>query len=805
MNFAKEQTSIQSKEKFPLSCPLCVHCGNPVPKFSSSEFCCLGCKRVYQWIQGHQLEKYYDLKNKTRAFRKLNRVGSATGAQENFHYLDEPQFLKLYSWETSEGRWMNFYLQGVHCAACIWLTEKVADLVDHVSLVRLNLGSSVATVQIDAQGSFSAVASALQSMGYPPHPVQPGESGELQKRENRVFLARIGVAGAMAGNIMLLAVSLYAGATGAMAEEFRWISGLLFLPVLLFSATPFYQSAWSAIRAREISIDIPVVFGLLVGSVGSWIHLLSGNDHVYFDSLSALIFLLLSTRYGLKKAQQIALDSSKVLHFRMPSRVKKWNANSQMDEQVSLDQVQVGDRVRVAPSECIPVDGVVLHGVSSLDCSFLSGESEAQKVGVGDLVFAGTLNLDSPLDLEVTQSGSKTRLGRILGSLETLVTQKAPIALFADRVSRYFVVAVMIASVIALARGAYTGWQSGLNSALALAIVTCPCTFALITPLAFTLTLGKLARAGILVRGAEVLEKLTQIQSVFLDKTGTLTAGAPQVKHWEVPEELWGSVLAIESHSVHPIAKALVLYLSSRVSSVLPDLQEIKETPSVGIQAKVRGSLIEIRQAEKSTEGTELSVFKDQICVGRIVLMDTVRPESKEAVELLQSLSLKLSILSGDHRVPVLQVAQSVGIHAENCFFEFSPEQKSEIIQKQNPVLMVGDGANDALALARAFVGIAVHSGVEMSLQVADVYLSIPGVRPVYSLIVIAQETLRVVRRNLVFSIFYNIIAGGFALRGEVTPLMAAILMPMSALTVFLSSITGTSRMKNAFQRIQSL
>jgi Cu+-exporting ATPase len=591
--------------------------------------------------------------------------------------------------------------------------------------------------------------------------------------------------------------------SGAMAQWFRWTSFVLFLPVICFSAVPFYRSAWSSLRSKEVSIDIPVIFGISLGSLVSIVNLFMGDERVYFDSLSTLVFLLLSTRYLLKRTQQNALDSSRLVHFLTPSAVRKWHANRKAFELVGVNQIQPGDRVQILPNECIPIDGLIDQGSSFLDCAILSGEAQPQKVVAGDLVFAGTFNLDAPIEIRVTQSGSKTRVGRILEEMERLCIQKAPITVFADRVSRYFVAAVVILSAFTFAWGFRGDWLGGMNRALAIAIVTCPCTFALITPLAFTMALGKLARKGVLVKGAEVLEKLARVKHVFLDKTGTLTVGTPQVKEWEVPEELSVPILAIESHSVHPVAKALVKYLQPKAPVTLPHIENLQETMGQGIRALIGEDWVEIRRAQnQSSLGTEISVLKNDVWVGRIVLRDQVREDSKESVARLQSLGLKTGILSGDHRVPVTQVAIQVGIDPTNCFSEASPEAKSESIGGHKNTLMVGDGANDALALGRADVGIAVHSGVEISLHAADVYLNSAGVRPVYDLVLIARETLRVVRRNFSFSIIYNLIAGGFALAGKIDPLFAAIIMPMSGLTVFISSVIGTSKMRKAFREI---
>lgn len=787
----------------------CIHCGNPIRIKAISDFCCIGCETVYNWIKTHHLIKFYDLKSKDRPIRKPTPVSIIS---DEFLYLDHAEFLSLYSWQThDEERWMDFYLEGVHCAACVWMTEKIPQMLDHVHWVRLNLGSSVASVQITKEGSFASVASHLQKMGYHPHPIKRGESNPLQQKENRLFLIRIGVAAASAGNIMLLAVSVYAGASGEWANLFCWISFILFLPVLFFSAVPFYQNAWKSIRSKELSIDIPVVFGIILGFSVSTVNLFQKNDRVYFDSLSTLVLLLLSTRYLLKVAQQSANDSLLFAQFLVPAFVRKWDSKLQMFQESRLDSILLGDLIQVRAGESIPVDGEILAGSSSVNISLLTGESSPAKASSGSQVFAGTSNIEAPITIKVTQSGFNTRLGRILNSIEAIRNQKAPIASFADRVSRYFVAAVVSLSACTFLLSFFHGagwkgdWIEGLNRALAIAIVTCPCTFALITPLVFSRILGKLAKAGILVKGANTLEKLTQIQSIFLDKTGTLTSGNPQVTHWKVPRELTPSIVAIESHSSHSIAQAILNYLQSENVGTLPKVNEIKETLGLGIRGQIRDHWIELRRTEeKEGSGIGVSVLKDGIKVGEIHLSDRLKSEAQEAIESFRSLGLDPWILSGDNPISVFKIAQIIDIPPDRSISRLTPEEKAEIIRKHKYVLMVGDGANDALALAQAYVGISIHSGIEMGLNAADVYIKHSNLKSIVQLLIIARETLKIVKRNLGFSILYNLITAAFALAGKINPLTAAILMPLSALTVYLSSLYGTPQMRKALGELSS-
>lgn len=723
---------------------------------------------------------------------------------------------------------MEFYLEGVHCAACVWLTEKLPELVDQVQLARLNLGTSIATVTITSKGSFAAVADQLQKMGYRVHPVKRGEKTDLLKKENRLLLIRLGTAGACAGNIMLLAVSLYGGASGLLAERFRWISFLLYLPVLLFSAVPFYRSAWSALTARTASIDIPVVFGILLGSAVSVINLATGHDEVYFDSLASLVFLLLSTRYLIRRIQQSAMQSSNLLSFLTPQRARRYSPVKGEFDSVPIDQIRPGDRLKILAGECIPVDGRVLMGTSSLNCALLSGESLPVRMTKGQIVFAGTMNLEAPLEIEVTQSGSKTRLGRILQSMEQILETRAPITLFTDRVSKIFVVAVLILSALTFLFLGFTqgggSWHEGVSRALAIAIVTCPCTFALATPLVLSLTLGRLARAGIVVKGPDVLERLTQVDSVFLDKTGTLTRGIPTVMKWRFAQsaasegttdqvEIKAAVLALESQSAHPIARALCQSLRAEgITTQVPHVTDFRETLGKGVQGSVGGDQYQVgRSTEDSSrtksaprQGFEVLIQRNGKVVGEVRFGDELRPESAAALARLRTLGLELWILSGDHAASVRSVARALGICRKRCLSQMGPEEKNRVIRQHPRALMVGDGANDALALAGAHVSVAVHSGVEISLRAADIHLKTPGVQSIAALMVISRETLRVIRRNFAFSILYNGLAGAAALAGKIDPLFAAVLMPISALTVFLASMAGTRKMRSAFAELNS-
>lgn len=780
---------------YPLHKLSCLHCDADLSAQASSKnpqsFCCNGCEVVYGLLKNPK---------------------PAVPSVKEFSYLDDSDFIKEYA--TGESREMHFYLEGVHCTSCVLVIDKLASLIPDVESSNLNLSSSVAWVRIHKTGKFSRVAEGLARLGYPPHPVLKGESERVRLEDERRHLIRLGVSGMASGNIMFLAIALYAGATGVMAEVFRWTSFALYLPVFFYSALPFFQSAWSSLRALRVSIDVPIVLGILIGTAASVANLLHGSDHIYFDSLSAIVFLLLATRYLLKKIHRKSEDMSNTLLFLAPSKARRRIQNSLHYETVRTDSLQNGDCIRVLASECFPADGIISKGLSSVHSSLLTGEFLPQGVAPGTPVYAGTWNLESPLEVIVTASGPSTRLGNIASAMEKNLASKPPIVTLLDRVGQWFVVAVLVLTLIGFLLGFQISWQEGINRALAIALVVCPCTFALGTPLAFSLAISLCAKNGIILKGAEVLERLSHVKSVFFDKTGTLTLGELEVVHWK--EELPGVakiLLALEMHASHPIAVAVRKYFLNQFDpETLPNIQGFKVKPGFGVSGYVEErqgyAHYEVHRLydpstnpEKKSRNnhgekisTAVGVFRNRELVGSLELVDKLRHDSKHTLDQLKNMGLSIHLLSGDSESPVRTTASQLEIEPRNTLFGASPEQKCQAVQSSEKSLMVGDGANDALALASAYESIAVHGGMEISMKAAGAYSSKPGISPVHSLITVARQTMRVIHRNLAFAIFYNLIGITIALMGHLSPLVAALLMPASALTVFLSTMVGMHR-----------
>ena len=791
----------------------CLHCASPVSLRAHSDFCCHGCETVYGILQQSGLNRYYSILKNTG--ERALPVAQGSVSPSGYSWLDQPEIRKEY--ETEHG--VRFYLEGVHCAACVWLVEKLPSLVPGVASARLDLGSAVVTVRLDPQGAatYSEAAQGLLHVGYRPHPIRTSEADELRKKEDRKLLTQLGVAAAASGNIMLMAVSLYAGADGTFARDFKWISFGLSLPVMFYSALPFYQSSLSALRARQLSIDVPVALGLQVSFWVSVANLFRGHDHIYFDSVSALVFLLLSSRYLLRRVQRSSLNAASLAHFLMPATARKLGADGTYAE-TPLSEVRVGDELEILPGDLIPADGVVLHGMSSLNASLLTGESRPESVSSGDIVYGGTQNEQSRITIRVTSSGRTSRIGRILESMESTLKSRAPIIAFSDRVSRAFIAITLLLLPLVFWGGLQNGWQEALDRALALALVTCPCAFALATPLSFASVLGKAAKSGILIKGAEILERLSQIETAYFDKTGTLTEGKFQVLQWKAAEAVTfdtaALIVALESISRHPIARALTEHFRPLAAIKDITLEDHREIQGQGVEAIWNGKKYSLGAAPSGTSEidssptvdqtaqTRIGLYEGNALIGIVSLGDPIRKESNATLRSLSALGIQSRILSGDAAEAVDAVARATGISAPQAMHSATPEKKKQIVEESRCAIMVGDGANDAVALAAASVGISVHGGLEASVRASDIYLSRPGLRQIPALIVIGRETLKVVRRNFTVSLGYNAVAATAAALGKIDPLFAAILMPISAFAVFTSANIGTRRLRAALREL---
>ena len=799
----------------------CTHCGLPVPAGlveaeRELQFCCNGCRTVHQVIHEHGLDQFYQVAHATG-----DMPWKASPSGRSFEDFDDPAFLDLYARPLGQGlQQVELYLEGVHCAACVWLVEKVPLALPGVVEARLDVRRSQATlVWSPAQTRLSDAARMLDQLGYPPHPYRGVQVRDLRRREDRRLLLKIGVAGAVAANVMLIAVALYGGFFEGMERQyetfFRWISLLATLPAMFFSGSVFFKGAWAALRHKRLHMDLPISLGLGAGFISGVVNTVRASGDIYFDSLTTLILLLLGGRWLERRRQRESADAAELLYSLAPTSARRLDFTTEGEQvrEVPVEALKARDLVEVRAGDLVPVDGVVEAGASELNLSLLTGESRPVVVRAGDPVHAGTTNLLSPLRVRVEATGEQTRVGRLMQVVEEAARRRAPIVRLADRLAVWFTGAVLLVAAGVFALWWWLDLAQAVNHTVALLIVTCPCALGLATPLAVSVAVGRAARAGILVKGGDVIEALSRPGLLLLDKTGTLTEGRVTLRLLKGDEGLLAPAAALERLVQHPAAQALVDAAAAREGGGREfRIGELRQDLGGGIRGVVDGDELWIGSpawVESLLDGPLPDETRGWIAavvaqgLSPVVLAtggrpaavaglgDALRPDAASTLALLQARGWRVGILSGDHPDIVARVAAELGLDPAACRGGVLPEEKLAAVEeavRHGTVVMVGDGVNDAAALSAATVGVSVHGGAEASLAAADVFLTKPGLAAVAHLVEGARRTVGVIRRNLVFSVCYNLLGAGLAAAGYINPLVAALLMPLSSVTVVTSS-----------------
>lgn len=785
----------------------CAHCGLPVPPAlvradAGEQFCCAGCQRVFHLLAEHGFERFYELADGERRPARTTSRG--------YDELDDDGFLARNSEPLGDGcRRTRLYLEGVHCTACVWLVERVPRLLPGVREARLDLGRQMAEVVWDPEVvSLSRVARAIDDLGYPVHPYRGADRLALRRRQERALLIKIAVAGAAAGNVMLIAAALYAGLFGAMGAEheslFRWASLVITVPAVVYAGQGFFRGAFAALRARTLHMDLPIAIGLGAGAVWGAVNTVRGTGEIYFDSVTALIFLLLCGRWVQLRQQRKAADATELLYSLTPGTARL--VVGEGERTVPIEALTVGDEVEVAAGETVPVDGVITRGATAVDRALLTGEHLPENVSVGDAVHAGTLNTAAPMRVRATATGDETRVGRLMHAIEELARRRAPIVQLADRIAGWFVAVALALAAVTFAAWWYLDATRAFDNAVALLIVTCPCALGLATPLAVSVAIGRAARRGILVKGGDTIERLAQPAVIYADKTGTLTRGELVLGRWHGDAACLRRVAALEAHSVHPIGRAL----AAAGDGDAPIATGVEERFGVGIRGTVDGVRVEVVapaaagpmpmswrariDAIADAGGTPVVVREDGALAGVAGLRDQLRPDATATVERLRHAGYRVKLLSGDDPRAVRAIGAELGIDESDCLGGATPENKLARVRHaaaRGRVIMIGDGVNDAAALSAATCGIAVRGSAEASLRSADVFIDRPDLAAVVELIEGSRATLRVIRRNLGFSLGYNVIGASLAITGLIHPLIAAVMMPLSSITVIASSVRG--------------
>ncbi len=789
----------------------CFHCGLPVPPGSdytveidgeARSMCCHGCQAVAQAIVDGGLVDFY-------------RYRTEKSPQARDLVPDQLRELALYDrddlqqsfvrQQPGERREAALILEGIVCAACVWLNERHVKSLPGVIDFSVNYSTHRARVTWDnTRIRLSEILEAIAAIGYHAHPFDPGRQEQLYKQERTRALRRLAVAGLGMMQVMMLAVALYAGEAEGMdaglRQFLRWVSLLLTVPVIVYSARPFFASAWRDLKRRRPGMDVPVTLAISGAFLASAWHTVTGRGEIYFDSVTMFTFFLLAGRFLEMGARHRAGQAAEELVKLLPATAARLGPDG--EQRVPVADLKAGDRVLVRPGESVPADGRVVEGRSSVDESLLTGESRPCLRQPGDLLVGGTVNNESPLVMEIEKVGEETVLSAIVRLLDRAQSEKPSVARIADRVAGWFVVGLLL-----LAAGvALWWWQHDPAHAFAITlsvlVVTCPCALSLATPAAVTAATGALTRLGVLTTRGHALETLARATHMIFDKTGTLTEGRLTLTGVEVlgaldRERCLQLAAALEQASEHPIAAAL-----RREAGEVVAVEGLEATPGDGIEACIDGRRYRIGTAAfvaglwgDTADGTGLPggvvLGDEQGLLAHFRFSDPLREQAREAISSLRELGLEIELLSGDEEEAVREVADRLDI--EHARARCRPEDKLARIRELQSagavVAMVGDGVNDAPVLAAAQVSIAMGGGTQLAHASADMVLLSEQLAHLADAVRTSRRTLAVIRQNLGWALGYNLLAVPLAASGQIAPWMAAIGMSASSLVVVLNAL----------------
>ena len=802
----------------------CFHCGLPVPKGASytveinneeKPMCCMGCQSVAQVIVDNGLTDFYNHRTE-----KSNKPADLIPAELQIYDNDALQeSFVTFAADEQKGsiREASLILEGIVCAACVWLNERNVKQLEGVIDFRVNYSTHRASLKWDNDKiKLSDVLLAIANTGYNAHPFDPARLDTLHQKEKSAALRRIALAGIGMMQVMMPAIAIYLGEnsdmTDSMLHFLRWISLIITTPVVLYSSRVFFTSAWRDLKRGVFGMDVPVSLAIGSAYIASVWATLTNSGEVYFDSVVMFTFFLLLGRFlemgARHKAGQVA-DALVRLLPQTATRLEKDSNGNDIQTVIAASELALGDRVLIKPGETIPADGSVIEGASSANESVLTGESMPRHKTVGDTLIGGSVNVESPLTMQIDKLGDSTMLSSIIRLLDRAQSEKPNLAKFADRSAGWFVLLLLGIATAVFAAWWFIDPSRAFWVALSVLVITCPCALSLATPAALTAATGNLTEQGVLATRGHALETLAKITHVIFDKTGTLTYGRLKVIKTQIlsdslsEKECKALASGLEASSEHPIAQAI-----QELSLKPQNFVQLSAESGRGVEGKLDNKAYRIgtqsyvaelageknlNQDKSTISSLETTVYlgtKNQ-WLAVFDLQDEIRKEAKQSIEKLQAMGIKVSLLSGDNPQAVKAVSQSLKIEAASA--ELLPADKLAKVQQYQSqgevVAMIGDGVNDAPVLAAADVSIAMGSGSQLAQASADMILLSENLAQLPSSIHLSKRMQSIIHQNFAWAIIYNVVAIPLAAMGWVAPWMAAIGMSMSSLVVVLNAL----------------
>lgn len=753
--------------------------------------CCPGCKAVAETIVENGLEDYYQFRTEPA----VKGENPPEDALAKLNVFDEPALQEEFVFDEGKHKQIELTLEGITCAACAWLIEKQLSKVAGVKQVAVNVAQRRAIVSWDPlQIPLSKIMAVLQKIGYPALPFHADQHEESYKKEDKLFLKKLGLAGLMTMQVMMLAAALYFDLLDSMdsttKEYFHWIALVLTTPVVVYSGSTFYIGALKALSARTVNMDVPVTIAIFATYLAGIKATFLQQGDVYFESICMFIFLLLLSRFLEHRSRHKAAQLSANLMQYIPVTASTLSSDGGIRE-VLAKTLTVGETVVVKAGETIPIDGIIVEGESSVDESMLTGEFEPVRKNVSDTVYGGTINQMGVLQVKVTQTLKHALVNQIIRLQSQAFASKPRIAQIADKFSSYFVFAVLVIACATYIFWWINGSDDGFWITISVLVATCPCALGLATPSALTCAMAALNKQGILVKRADALEQVNKVDTLVMDKTGTLTEGKFSVtKRWDQEGSLdvWLIAASLEALSEHPLARAFIS------ETVLP-VTQFEVVPGHGISGVIGAKHYKMGSAaftgiNPQSVPITANVFlvSGTQCLAAFDVTDSIKPDAFNALSHLRN--KELILLSGDIQENVDRVASAMAI--PNAMGEKTPQAKYDTVlsmqQSGKGVMMLGDGINDSPVLAAADVSVAVGNASDVAKNAADILLINDKLNSLPQLFEMARRVTRTIKQNMAWALGYNMIVLPFAVSGVLTPWMAVIGMSLSSIIVVTNS-----------------
>ncbi|SHJ31076.1 heavy metal translocating P-type ATPase [Aquimarina spongiae] len=771
----------------------CFHCGNNCDKtvinFAHKTFCCNGCKTVYEFFSSHDLSDYYDLQSAPGAIPKE--------IEGKYDYLDNPDIAeKLIEFSDQNTQIITLYIPHIHCSSCIWILENLHKLKPGISSSQVNFPKKTVRITLNSEKTtLKEVVILMNSIGYEPY-ISLDDYTSTPKNNNHQLLYKLGIAGFAFGNVMFLSFPEYFEVSEYWLEKykhlFRWLMFAFSLPVVFYAAQEYFISAYKGLRSKLLNIDIPIALGILVLFIRSSVEIIFDLGTGFFDSLTGLVFFLLVGKFFQQKTYSF-LSFERDYKSYFPIAVTRVSKKNDKEESIQVYHIKKGDRLLIRNEELIPVDGILIEGDAQIDYSFVTGESDLVAKQSGDKLFAGGKQLNGAILIEALKSVEQSYLTQLWSNDVFSKNKTSSFTNLTDTISKYFTIIILCIAFIATSYWLIADSSKAMNVFTAVLIIACPCALALARPFALGNMLRIFGKNRFYLKNADVIEQLSKVNTLIFDKTGTITSNKKnKIEYHGKPlskkeEALLKSTLRASNH---PLSRSLYQILEDHDILTLDEYQEYL---GKGIEARSAQDSIKIGSQNfiKNSNGTNalnttVHVNANDQYKGHYVFYNQYRKGVKELFETL-SKNYRLSILSGDNEGEKRHLEQLLPKNT-NLLFNQKPDDKLEYIKSlQNHdanVVMIGDGLNDAGALAQSDVGIAVSENVNVFSPACDAILDASVFQNINHYLTISKRTMGIIKSSFILSFFYNSIGLYFAVTGQLSPVIAAILMPLSSISV---------------------